>query len=455
MNEPAPSIKIRLKEQELGRMDLLSWDCCLLLPQTMVRRRHIPTVFLCLLLASAEGSADHAEDNKGRKYRRRLRQRPARRKDDEREQRTHVERHYYQDERRRLQALPTTFEHNPTYDSAFDHIRSDLNWPAPDSHREDISSTYGPRLLSASDCISLSNQQQQEAGMPCFDFHPGIDVEGIEGDRVVSVYNGTVSRITSFTCGGLVVEIQHDFTQPVIFHGEADEEGHHPDPTRTWYSRYEHLGDTLVFEGQRIDGGDVIGKVGRSGDCDETTGPLAVLHFDVLLSNSNPPQQDLDYDPRVHPFLALPFDNILHNWSPLLIQRSDVGVQSEGSVEIQTRNVRPDVYRVVTRILRDSDDKELSSHVVDFNKREGMNLARPQGYYHNMMYTPNLSEPHLLPAHFDISEGVWSATLFIPSLWVSESIPQVGTDESLRFEVHVTDTRRRRYDYSGPVTKVN
>ena len=284
--------------------------------------------------------------------------------------------------------------------------------------------------------------------MPCFDFHPVIDVEGIEGDRVVAVYNGTVSRITSFSCGGLVVEIQHDFAHPVIFHD-------HPDPIRTWYSRYEHLSDTLVSEGQRIEGGDVIGKVGRSGNCDETTGPLAVLHFAVLLSNSNPPQQDLDYDPRVHPFLALPFNNILHNWSPLLIQRSDVGVQSEGSIEIQTRNVRPDVYRIVTRILRDSDDQELSSHVIDFNKREGVNLSLPLGHYHNMMYTPNLSEPHLLPAHFDRSEGVWSATLFIPSLWVSESIPQVGTDESLRFEVHVTDTRRRRYDYSGPVTKVN
>ena len=151
-----------------------------LLPsQTMVRRKDISAVFLCLLLTSAEGSADHAEDNKGRKYRRRLRKRAARRHDDEREQ-----------ERRLSPALPTTFEHNPTYDSAFDHIRLDLNWPAPDSHREDISSTFGPRLLSASDCISLTNQQQQEAGMPCFDFHPGIDVEGIEGDRVVAVYNG-------------------------------------------------------------------------------------------------------------------------------------------------------------------------------------------------------------------------------------------------------------------------
>lgn len=438
----------------------------------MVHRRDI---FVCLLLlarssSSAEGSADRADaEDKGQKYRKRLRQRQATQSDEldierhghPRRQERHVERHY-QDGRRRLsplssapQSLPTTFEHYPSYDSAFDHIRLDLNWPVPDSTREDISSTYGPRLLSASDCRTLTTQQQQDGSVPCFDFHSGIDIEGDVGDRVVSVYSGTVSRIASFNCGGLVIEIQHEFVRPVIFHGEVDKEGHPPNPIRTWYSRYEHLDQALVSEGQRIDGGDVIGKVGRSGNCDETTGPRAGLHFAVLLGNSNPPQQYLDYGPRVHPFLALPFNNILHNWSPLLIQRSDVGEQSDGRIEIQTRNVRPDVYRVVTRILRDSDGRELSSHAIDFNKREGINLSLPKGLYHNMMYTPNLSEPHLLPAYFDSSEGVWSATLFIPSSWVSESTPQVGTNESLRFEVHVTDTRRRRYDYSGPVTMVN
>ena len=349
------------------------------------------------------------------------------------------------------QALPTTFEHFPTYDSAFDHIRRDLSWPAPDSHREDISATFGPRLLPASLCASL----QAGSDMPCFDFHTGIDVEGTEGDRVISVCSGTVSRTTTFTCGGLVVEIQHEFSNPVVFHDEIDQEGNHPDPVSTWYSRCEHLDEALVSEGQRIETGEMIGRVGRSGNCDETRHQRAVLHFAVLFSNSNPSQRDIEHDPRIHPFMALPFNNILHNWSPLLIQRSDVGEQSEGSIEIQTRNVRPDVYRVVTRTLRDSDGREVSSHVIDFNKREGCNLSLPQRYYHNMMYTPDLSEPHLLPAYFDSNEGVWSATLYIPSTWVAASIPKLGANEALSFEIHVTDSRRRRYDYNGPVTLVN
>ena len=415
--------------------------------------------FLCLLLLgtqSTSSSADHTENTRidgTQSRRKRIRQRPATQSDKD------IERHDTSEGRQRRlsplssppQVLPTTFEHFPTYDSAFDHIRLDLSWPAPESHREDISATFGPRLLPVLQCSSL----QADPDMPCFDFHPGIDVEGNEGDRVVSVYNGTVSRITTFTCGGLVVEIQHEFSHPVIFHDDIDQDGNHPDPVSTWYSRYEHLDEARVSEGQIIESGEMIGRVGRSGNCDETTGQRAVLHFAVLLSNSNPPQRDIEYDPRIHPFMALPFNNILHNWSPLLIQRSDVGEQSEGSIEIQTRNVRPDVYRVVTRILRESDGQEVSSHVIDFNKREGCNLSLPKEYYHNMMYTPDLSEPHLLPAYFDSNEGVWSATLYIPSSWVAASLPGVGTDEAFSFEVHVTDSRRRRYDYNGPVILVN
>ena len=401
---------------------------------------------LCVVLLgsrSIKSSAEHADSMEGKHPRRkRIRQRPATQSDRD---------ITLKGRQRRLsplssapQVLPATSEHYSTYDSAFDHIRLDLSWPAPDSYREDISATFGPRLLPASHCTSL----QEDPGMPCFDFHTGIDVEGNEGDHVLSVYAGTVTRIATFTCGGLVVEIEHDFAHPVIFHDEMD-------PVRTWHSRYEHLDEVLVSEGQRIESGEMVGRVGRSGNCDETTGQRAVLHFAVLLSNSDPPQRDADYDARVHPFLALPSNNILHNWSPLLIQRSDVGEQSEGSIEIQTRNVRPDVYRVVTRILRDSDGLEISSHVIDFNKREGCNLSLPQGYYHNMMYTPDLTEPHLLPAYFNSGEGVWSATLYIPSKWVAASIPKVGTNEALSFEVHVTDSRRRRYDYNGPVTLVN
>lgn len=425
----------------------------------MVARRH---TFLCLLLLgtrSTSSSAEHTDSIEGKLHRRKgIRQRPSTHTRTDKDIERHSSAVGQRAPERRLsplssapQALPTTFEHFPTYDSAFDHIRLDLSWPAPDSHREDISATFGPRLLPASVCTSL----QAGSDMPCFDFHTGIDVEGTEGDRVVSVYSGTVSRITTFTCGGLVVEIQHEFSNPVVFHDEIDQEGNHPDPVSTWYSRYEHLDEALVSEGQRIETGEMIGRVGRSGNCDETRYQRAVLHFAVLLSNSNPSQRDIEHDPRIHPFMALPFNNILHNWSPLLIQRSDVGEQSEGSIEIQTRNVRPDVYRVVTRILRDSDGREVSSHVIDFNKREGCNLSLPQRYYHNMMYTPDLSEPHLLPAYFDSNEGVWSATLYIPSTWVAASIPKVGANEALSFEVHVTDSRRRRYDYIGPVTLVN
>lgn len=252
------------------------------------------------------------------------------------------------------------------------------------------------------------------------------------------------------SCGGLVVEIEHGFPRPVRFRGSnGGNEFEHP--VHRWYSRYEHLNSTLVYEGQQVDENEQIALVGTSGTCADANTPK--LHFEVILSNSN---LQSNYDARVHPFLAFPRGNLLH-WKPLMIQpeQSIIGPHADGIIEIQTRNIQPDVFKIIVQILRQSDGRAQSTHTIDFNKREGFLLSTPETSYPNMMYTPIPSIPHLLPAYFDRYKAIWSATLVIPSTWVSNVpvfLTSGGVPEPQVFKVSLMDTQRRRYTLTGPVT---
>ena len=87
-------------------------------------------------------------------------------------------------------------------------------------------------------------------------FHRGIDIGAPEGEPVKSAGAGMV--VFAKTNGGY-----GNFL--VIDHGEGVQ------------SRYAHLSEFLVKEGQLVNAGDVIGLVGQTGSA---TGPH--LHFEIL-----------------------------------------------------------------------------------------------------------------------------------------------------------------------------
>ena len=87
------------------------------------------------------------------------------------------------------------------------------------------------------------------------DIHNGVDVSAREGTPVNAMKNGTVVEAGTASGYGLVVVIQHG---PNL---------------RTLYG---HLSRIAVRAGQRVDGGELIGNVGRTGNA---TG--AHLHFEV------------------------------------------------------------------------------------------------------------------------------------------------------------------------------
>lgn len=93
------------------------------------------------------------------------------------------------------------------------------------------------------------------------EMHRGIDLKSKLGDAVHSQWFGVVSRVYSTETGGLSINVDH---------GNGIE------------TRYLHLSQQLVAEGQSVEQYTKIGEVGSTG---ASTGPH--LHFEVLIDGKN------------------------------------------------------------------------------------------------------------------------------------------------------------------------
>lgn len=105
-----------------------------------------------------------------------------------------------------------------------------------------------------------------------YEIHGGIDFAAPEGTPVYAAENGTVIEASIKTNGfGKSIVIEH---QAAI------------------KTRYAHLSKILVYEGQIIKRGELIGKVGSTGN---TRGKFNAshLHFEILINNKK-------YNPILH-----------------------------------------------------------------------------------------------------------------------------------------------------------
>ncbi len=92
-----------------------------------------------------------------------------------------------------------------------------------------------------------------------FRTHNGIDIKGAEGDMVLAVMDGEISRCEKDERFGIIVEIKH------------------PDGL---VSRYMGLqSETFIEVGKAVKKGDIIGGIGKAGAFEEEDG--AHLHFEV------------------------------------------------------------------------------------------------------------------------------------------------------------------------------
>jgi murein DD-endopeptidase MepM/ murein hydrolase activator NlpD len=113
--------------------------------------------------------------------------------------------------------------------------------------------------------------------------HEGVDFDASLGDPVIAAADGTVMRVfVDGGCGnGIVVQ--------------------HPVDEAAWRTRYCHLDAANVQQGQKVKRGDVLGKVGTTGNS------MGVPHLHFELRQRHPGGESFDtIDPL--PFIVGCFD---------------------------------------------------------------------------------------------------------------------------------------------------
>jgi murein DD-endopeptidase MepM/ murein hydrolase activator NlpD len=98
-------------------------------------------------------------------------------------------------------------------------------------------------------------------------FHEGMDFSAPQGTPVYATGDGTVIHSSWESAYGNLIEINHGYN---------------------YVTRYAHLSEILVHNGQSVKRGDLIGKVGNTG---KSTGPH--LHYEVRLRGE--PQNPVNY----------------------------------------------------------------------------------------------------------------------------------------------------------------
>lgn len=124
-----------------------------------------------------------------------------------------------------------------------------------------------PTLWPASGKLSSTFGQRQDPIVGRRRFHEGIDIAASYGEDIKAAASGTVVLARNYSSYGRTVIINHG---------------------RGITTLYAHANKLLVKEGQKVNKGDVIAKVGSSG---RSTGPH--LHFEIRIDNE--PVNPLDY----------------------------------------------------------------------------------------------------------------------------------------------------------------
>ena len=139
--------------------------------------------------------------------------------------------------------------------------------------------------------------------------HAGVDFGASLGDPVIAAADGTVVRVFAdgMCRNGVVVQ-----------HSVVDE--------AAWRTRHCHLDGTNVQQGQKIKRGDVLGKVGTTGNS------MGVPHLHFELWQRHPVDESFD---RINP---LPF--IVGCFDPAKTVYSPLGVNSEKPRLLLTYPVR-------------------------------------------------------------------------------------------------------------------
>lgn len=297
-------------------------------------------------------------------------------------------------------------------------------FPVSGKTLDDVESTFGPRF-------QISTQ--------AYDFHRGIDVDGVQGNDILAIADGVFWEYREFQAGGFTVILRHDFTNPVTLNGNAYDH---------YFTYYMHLYDTGTQSvingwldeknnsgnGQVVSAGQHIGEMGNSG----SSGGAAYadhLHMEVRVGTTNslkfqtdtPGSTQHGFDPHLHPLLFFEEPTFGGpDYDPSLSTGSALAPNVDVTITYESEDDNPLLNRVEVAIVAIDDDSVVQSHALDFNLREGYDATHIDDRV--------IALPYIDPAGFGDDAEVFLTNIVVPEEWLDGY-----TDGSYRLEISAAD----------------
>jgi len=316
----------------------------------------------------------------------------------------------------------------PTILNAMQALHGSTVWPVANSTPDDVESTFGPRWQT-------STQR--------YDFHRGLDFDGVQGDDIRAVADGVFWGYRDFSAGGRTVILRHELVNPVTHDGvEYD----------YYYTYCMHLyddgnegnaGTDDIISGWTekstvITAGQHIGEMGNSGSSGGT--PYADhLHFEVrFLANTsleyqldpdNAPNTQYGFDPHIHPSLLWsnnPADGFWpNNYSQQVAQVGVTEANQDLTFRYTSDDETPALNAVTVEVIDADTQQVVKSHTLNFSTREGFDASST-----TTLDDPDETMPYFSPTTFGDTALEFTNELIVPASWVA------GYDED--YEVKVT-----------------
>ena len=307
---------------------------------------------------------------------------------------------------------------------AFEEIHGDTALPVFGMTFDDVESTFGPR-------------EQTSTGN--YDWHRGIDVDGVEGDDILAAYDGVFYDYRFTDRGGYIVILRHELPSTANLLGSTN--------SRVFYTWYVHLQDDGIDDNgigtddivddwiayvddsanaEPIAAGQHIGEMGDTGSPGGGASYADHLHFEVRWGANSSLEFQLDnvgtttqwgFDPHIHPlFLYEPYTYGSNGASSYLQEiELDAPIESDSDITLNytTNDDMPVLNRVEAAIVPEGGGSAVEEHTLDFNLREGYDASDLAS-----LDTQNPDDsPYMNPLPFTDSEILYDTQLIVPSEW--------------------------------------
>lgn len=303
--------------------------------------------------------------------------------------------------------------------TAFQAVHTGTVFPVAGKTFDDIEETFGPRA------------QPSLAGS--YDWHRGIDLDGVGGENILAAYNGEFVKLDYSSSAGNYVVLKHTFAPAVPF-------GSNPakNSWTTFYTYYMHLDNEVATRvtsngwvaGSAIAAGTHIGEMGNTGGSGGEAYAMH-LHFELRFGTSNPLENqiagdgltatDAWFDPHMHPLLLFDPNNATlrgasagTSYTQSLSQLA-AGTTAGAMTLLYTSSL--DELAIVNRFQVDvkavGDSTVLLSHTLDFNQRTGFDATT-----NALLDEQDTTKPYMVPQEFTDAQANFLTALAVPDEWL-------------------------------------